>query len=432
MLTIVFVGKINFNEQEFSIQYLNFIENATEGLVLDDKGERYLKIVEAGDGNRHDHYLKEGDIANIHNILFTLNRPQEGAINIQVAEGLYTIESPFEGQFMRMADQFQGALEANVATPLQLRALYTLPNFQFVIPEPALRGVFDIVKADTQGEAVQNALRLEVSVGNASEQITLLGGKGSVNDPKKVTVGNLDFYLQFGSLPIELPFAIKLNDFIAEKYPGTEKSYASFMSKITLEDKTTSFDYDIYMNHVLDYEGYRFFQASFNPDEKGTILSVNHDRWGTWITYTGYILLYLSMIGIFFIGKTRFKDLSKALDKIKAQKKALGVMLLLIGLNSSFLQAQEHTHVQQSSIDFDSIIQANAFSKEHAATFGKLVIQDAGGRMKPANTFSSELLRKVSKSDTYKGLNSDQVLLSIMNNPAIWYNVPMIFPQKRK
>ena len=137
-------------------------------MVLDDKGERYLKIVEAGDGNRHDHYLKEGDIANIHNILFTLNRPQEGAINIQVAEGLYTIESPFEGQFMRMADQFQGVLEANVATPLQLRALYTLPNFQFVIPEPALRGVFDIVKADTQGEAVQNALRLEVSVGNAS------------------------------------------------------------------------------------------------------------------------------------------------------------------------------------------------------------------------------------------------------------------------
>ena len=47
--------------------------------------------------------------------------------------------------------------------------------------------------------------------------------------------------------------------------------------------------------------------------------------------------------------------------------------------------------------------------------------------MKPANTFSSELLRKVSKSDTYKGLNSDQVLLSIMNNPAVWYNVPLIY-----
>ena len=60
------------------------------------------------------------------------------------------------------------------------------------------------------------------------------------------------------------------------------------------------------MNHVLDHKGFRFFQASFNPDEKGTILSVNHDWWGTYVTYVGYILLYLSMLGIFFIGKTRF------------------------------------------------------------------------------------------------------------------------------
>ena len=51
------------------------------------------------------------------------------------------------------------------------------------------------------------------------------------------------------------------------------------MSKVRVED-TESFDYDIYMNHVLDHKGYRFFQASFNPDEKGTILSVNHDWWG--------------------------------------------------------------------------------------------------------------------------------------------------------
>ncbi|MDA9852180.1 cytochrome c biogenesis protein ResB, partial [Flavobacteriaceae bacterium] len=416
----------NFNGQEFTIAYVDFIENATEGLVLDDTGERYLKIVEAGDGSRHDHYIKEGDIANIHNILFTLNRPQEGAINITLKDGLYTINSPFSGQFMRMADQFQGVLDAETESPLQLRSLYTLPNFQFVIPEPALRGKFDIVKADTQGESVQNALRLEVQSQGQSEIVTLLGGKGISNNPKKVSVAGLDFYLQFGSLAIALPFAIKLNDFIAEKYPGTEKSYASFMSKVRVED-TESFDYDIYMNHVLDHKGYRFFQASFNPDEKGTILSVNHDWWGTYITYTGYILLYLSMIGIFFIGKTRFQDLSKALDKINQKKKTLTAFLLFFALQSVSLQAQNPVHQQRSAIDFDSIINADAFSEAHARKFAELIIQDSGGRMKPANTFSSELLRKVSKSDTYQGLNSDQVLLSIMNNPAVWYNVPLIY-----
>jgi cytochrome c-type biogenesis protein CcsB len=416
----------DFNGQAFSISYIDFLENATEGLVLDETGERYLKIVEAGDGNRHDHYLKEGDIANIHNILFTLNRPQEGAINIILDKGVYTINSPFSGQFMRMADQFQGTLDAEVDTPLQLRSLYTLPNFQFVIPEPALRGKFDIIKSEEPSESIQNALRLEVASEGETEIITLLGGKGSINDPKKISVGGLDFYLQFGSLSFELPFAIKLNDFIAEKYPGTEKSYASFMSKVTVEDQS-SFDYDIYMNHVLDHQGYRFFQASFNPDEKGTILSVNHDRWGTWITYAGYMLLYLSMIGIFFIGKTRFKDLSNSLEKINLKKKVLTIGLILIGLSGLSVHAQEHAHDQKSAIDFDSIIQADAFSIDHAEKFGQLIIQDAGGRMKPANTFSSELLRKVSKSDTYNGLNSDQVLLSIMNNPAVWYNVPMIF-----
>ena len=416
----------DFNGQEFRIRYQDFIENATEGLVLDEAGERYLKIVEAGDGNRHDHYLKEGEIVNIHNILFTLNKHQEGAINITLEKGLYTIDSPFGGQFMRMADQFQGTLEANQESPLQLRSLYSLPNFQFVIPEPALRGRFDIVKADGQGEAMQNALKLEVLTEGESAQITLLGGKGVTNDPKQLSLGGLDFFMQFGSLPVELPFAIRLNDFIAEKYPGTESSYASFMSKITVEDDEV-FDYDIYMNHVLDYKGYRFFQASFNPDEKGTILSVNHDWWGTYLTYAGYLLLYLSMIGIFFIGKTRFKDLSRNLDKINLKKKSLVLLLLTFTLTSTSAAAQNQTHAQQAALNFDSIILADAFALEHAEKFGSLIIQDAGGRMKPANTFSSELLRKVSKSDTYKGLNSDQVLLSIMNAPAVWYNVPLIY-----
>jgi hypothetical protein len=395
-----FSWNYEFNGQEFRVAYVDFMENVTEGLVLDDTGERYLKIVEAGDGNRHDHYLKEGEIASIHNILFTLNRPQSGAINISLKDGLYTINSPFSGQFMRMADQFQGNLDSNMESPLQLRSLYTLPNFQFVIPEPALRGKFDIVKANSQGEIVQNALRLEIQSQEESEVVTLLGGKGIVNDPKNISVAGLDFYLQFGSKAIELPFAIKLNDFIAEKYPGTEKSYASFMSKVTVEDNE-NFDYNIFMNHVLDHKGFRFFQASFNPDEKGTILSVNHDWWGTYVTYVGYILLYLSMIGIFFIGKTRFKDLSKALDKLNQKKNALTIFLVLFLSQIFNLNAQIPIHQQTGAIDFDSIIQADAFSETHARKFGELIIQDSGGRMKPANTFSSELLRKVSSGITF-------------------------------
>ncbi len=129
-------------------------------------------------------------------------------------------------------------------------------------------------------------------------------------------------------------------------------------------------------------------------------------------------------MGIFFIGKTRFKDLSRSLVKIGAQK-ALGLILFLC---VSYVEAQTHLHETPiATFNFDSLVQADAFAASHAEKFGSLVIQDAGGRMKPANTFSSELLRKVSKYDTYKGMNPDQVFLSILNNPAVWYNIPIIY-----
>ena len=86
------------------------------------------------------------------------------------------------------------------------------------------------------------------------------------------------------------------------------------MSKVTVIGEET-FDYDIYMNHILNHSRYRFFQASFDPDEKGTILSVNNDFYGTLITYIGYFLLYIGLLGIMFFGKTRFKDLAKQLEK---------------------------------------------------------------------------------------------------------------------
>ena len=169
--------------QDFEIAYVDFMENATEGLVLDPDGERYLKIVEASDGNRHEHYIKAGDVVNIHNLLFTLDNPIPGAINIEVIAGEYFITSPFAGSFMRMADQFQGALTTDEQQPLQLRSLYSLPNFQFVIPEPVLRGKFDIVQAEENNRCTAKCIAFKVSVGEETEIVTLLGGKGYSNDP---------------------------------------------------------------------------------------------------------------------------------------------------------------------------------------------------------------------------------------------------------
>ena len=414
----------DFNNKKFTINYLDYIENAVEGLILDPNGDRYIKVVEASDGSRNEHYIKEGEVSNIKNILFTLNYPIEGAVNIRSELGLYYINSPFSGTYTRMLDQSSDVFEQNVEQELNLRSLYSIPNFQFVIPDPPLRGNLGVIKSSDEQTNKQDALFLSITSEGETKKINLIGGKGLVNDPVGIKVGGLDFYLSYGSKLIDLPFSIKLNDFIANKYPGTEKSFSSFKSKVSVIDQSKSFDYDIYMNNILDYKGFRFFQASFDPDEKGTVLSVNHDLIGTTVTYTGYILLYLSMCGIFFIGRTRFKTLSKSLSKLNQKTITLIFFFMFFYNGNSQINKQ---NLLTQKIDFDSLIKVTAFPDEQANKFGSLIIQDLGGRMKPANTFSSELLRKVSKRDQFNGLSSDQVLLSITNNPSIWYNVPIIY-----
>tara|TARA_R110000868_G_scaffold29420_6_gene109426 strand:- start:75051 stop:78227 length:3177 start_codon:yes stop_codon:yes gene_type:complete len=427
----------DFNGQPFTISYVGFIEGAKEGLIEDPNGKQYLKIVEAGDGQRHDHYLESGEVTSIHNVLFSLNKMTEGAINIMESNGEFQIKSPFEGQFMRMADQFQGTLVKDSIQTFQLRSLYTTAGMQFVVPEPIMKGSYGVIPIPEKEKTPNdlNALIVDISSNGETVRKKLLGAKGTSNFSGEFKVGGLDFNLSYGSKVYTLPFGIKLNDFIAEKHPGTENSYASFMSKVSIEDDRP-FDYDIYMNHILDHKGYRFFQASFHPDEKGTVLSVNHDFWGTWITYIGYFLLYAGLMGIMFFGKTRFKDLGASLEKLKNKRSKL-VVLFILG-SSLNMMAQENAPADGHGHDntptakqVDSLLHAITPSKEHAAKFGKLVIQDAGGRMKPINTFSSELLRKLSLNEKYTDFNSDQVFLSMMLNPRVWYYAEFIALDKK-
>ena len=411
----------DFNGIPINIEYVDYIKGAEEGLVEDANGDNYLKIVESGDGSRHNHFLKEGEVASIHNILFSLNFPTDGAININFEDGKYSIDSPFEGSFLVMASQEQGVIEPNKKYNLKLRTLYNIAGLQFVFPDPLIKGNYQIVPAEDKDNATQDALTIAISTQGITENITVLGGKGAINPPKRTQIGDLQFDVKYGSKEVKLPFSLKLNDFIADKYPGTEKSYSSFMSKVTVLDQPT-FDYDIYMNHILNYKGYRFFQASFDPDEKGTVLSVNNDSAGTIVTYIGYFLLYIGLLGLLFFGKTRFKKLAKMLEEIRLKKATLVIVSLF---SFTFSQAQHNNNTP--NFNSDSLILAQAFDKKQAEKFGKLIIQDSGGRMKPANTFASELIRKVSNSESYKNLDANQVLLSITQNPLLWYNTPFVY-----
>ena len=452
-----FEWKTDFAGKPVSISFSKFIDGAEEGLIEDTKGLNQLKIVEAGDGQRHEHYLEEGQVASIHNVLFALNTPTDGAINIGYDGENYTIKTPFGGTTRVMATQTDYDVAKDSVQELKLRSLYQLGGMQFVIPEPVMKGKNGIVEAFPKQKGQADALFVTIRTENGEETVGLLGGKGFNNEMESYKIGDLTFHLAYGSKAVELPFAIKLNDFIAERYPGTTNVYSSYKSKITVvEGGDSNFDYDIFMNHVLDYKGYRFFQASFSPDELGTVLSVNHDAVGTWITYIGYFLLYLGLMIILFDKGSRFGDLKVRLDKVKARKAKLSVLVILFALGGNILNAQdekvvvengntevveeqpqdfipgtavieEENHSLPTKTQIDSMLLASKIPAEEAAKFSKIVIQDDRGRMMPVNTFASKLLRKLSRSDSYEGMTADQVFLSMVESPFFWYNVDFIY-----
>jgi cytochrome c-type biogenesis protein CcsB len=421
----------DFDNVPFEVHYKNFIMGAKQKIQPEAKGTLYLKLVEAGAGGREEHFLKEGEVQNIHNVLFALNKPTEGAININTKGANPTIQTPFEGSFMRMADKLQGKVAKDIEQPLMMRSLYSIGEKRFVFPDPPTKGVIAYESNnDFKAKTHEDALMITIKAEGQEKEVTILGSKGKIGEPQTVKIGNKDYSFFYGSKAYVLPFKIQLNDFIAKKYPGTEKSYSAFESQVTVKDSLETFNAQIYMNHVLDYKGYRFFQSSFDPDEKGTVLSVNHDFWGTNITYLGYFLLYIAMMAILFTKHSRFADLKQKLEAVKAKKAVLAAILFLMFSFNGWTQEHNHSgHIQKmpSTKEIDSLINKYKVSEEHAAQFGRLIIQDAGGRMKPINTFSSELLRKVSHSDKYKDMNSDQAFLSMTQFASAWIQVPIIY-----
>ena len=216
--------------------------------------------------------------------------------------------------------------------------------------------------------------------------------------------------ISYGSMSTELPFSIKLNDFILERYPGSS-SPSGYKSDVVLLDKAANIQkpYVIFMNNILKYKGYRFYQSSYDQDEKGTILSVNHDMAGMLVTYTGYGLLFLFIILALLSKETIFRYVNASYWQSKIRKSI--PILLLMMLLSGF-----------TSLNAQKLVPDKALSEE----FGKVLIQDQKGRTKPLFTLSNDILRKVSRSNDFDGLSSMQVFLGLYLDFNNWKDVQMI------
>lgn len=215
-----------------------------------------------------------------------------------------------------------------------------------------------------------------------------------------------------------LPFSIQLKKFTLTRYPGSS-SPSSYESLLRVKVDGETREERVYMNNVMDVKGYRFFQASFDSDEKGTILSVNRDVFGRNITYTGYAVLFLGFI-LCFVGKnTRLYTLNQRLKWLSTNGKAI----LLLALLTLSVQVEAKKEVDSPVKD---AVMRYAIDPAHAARLGAIPIQSTNGRIIPVNTFSSEILRKIHKGNKVGNFNSDQFLISFLALPEMWMRVPFI------
>ena len=416
-----------FKNKEVSVELTNYIPNATTVFEEMINGDTYLKFVESGNGGRHDHYIKEGTTENVHGIPVGFNSTSKNFVDFKLVDGKLKIKTSEDGSFFRMKDKFNGSIKKDSLQDFSILAVHNIGNLQFVVPNLPTKGKYKTITGDKKRNKLAQ-LAFKITAGDQSKSITIKGGKYDIQPPKKFTVGGLNFRLGYGSKQYKLPFSIKLKDFQLDNYPGSQ-SAMSYASEVTVISPEKTFDFRIFMNHILNFKGYKFFQSSYNitPEYEETRLSVNHDYWGSTVTYIGYFLLYAGLILIFFMKNTRFDFLRKNLRKLQNKKTTI---LLFALLSSSYLTfAQNNPHVITSQ-QIDSALVANTVAKEHAAKFSKLVIQDLGGRMKPVDTYSSQLLRKVSKHDSFRDMNSDQVFLSIQLMPRVWFQIPIIYLER--
>ncbi len=412
-----FSESYQIGSQMLSIKLKEFIPNPTEKLEPSTQGVPIMKVVVAGRGGRKEYFLKKGDKASINNVNFNFtDQIIPGAFNVTVRNDSLLFQTDRPVSQMVMATQKQDTIYPGGYAPLMLRSMYNLNGAGFVIGDFRPNATVSMGSSEQKmkNESLA-ALKLEVSLNNEVTEVVVTGRKGEEGQPQRLDFGNVSLAISYGAKYVQLPFSIQLRDFIMDKYPGTDNP-SSYASEVTLVDgaKGVNMPYRIYMNNILDYGGYRFFQSSFDQDELGTYLSVNHDFWGTWISYIGYILLTVGLIMTFFAKNSRFTELLGKLNKYQAGR--IGVFFLLSAI-AFFIPLRAMAQNGDTP---------SAVSADHADQFGKLVVQDHRGRFKPVNTLSGEVLRKVAKTDRLYGLSSDQMLLSMMLDPAKWESVAMI------
>ncbi len=412
--------KVGNKNLEISLEkYLPTVEKKA---VSDPKGKKVLELKVASSGQGKVYYIAKGDKIDFGSFVIgydVMPASTKPTFLIRDTNNGLEVEFPFTLKTLNMNDRSMAELKAGV-NPFKQRLLYQFQNNAIV-----LKNIYPKAKIETVSSSLKpksgkpEYLKWHISVNNQSKDIISKPYKGDIGRIQKFSLGGLDIKLRVGAKQIELPFSIKLNDFQLERYPGS-MTPASYASEVILIDKEKGVNrpFRIYMNHILDYRNYRLFQSSYDPDERGTVLSVNHDP-GTLPTYIGYLILAIGMLWSLFIPNGRFQKLLKGARKLQDTAVVATLLAASVGMPSL-------THASSLQVDTKTLEHMQRYSQEHSDRFARLVVQDFQGRMKPMDTVAQEVVSKITGKTKPFGLNPSRIMLGMIMEPDFYQHVPMI------
>lgn len=213
-------------------------------------------------------------------------------------------------------------------TPSAFRLVYHNPVFMVLWALAAISGLYYLIRKGVPKKLFTLGLHLGLITILAGALVTYLFGQSGTIHLREGEESALVEQEDGNAWNTELPFHIRLEAFSIDYHPGSQMP-SDYQSDITFLPEGTPAH--ISMNHIAKYSGYRFYQADYDADGKGSILAVSHDPWGVGITYAGYLLLLVSMLGFFFQKNTAFRA---ALRRVAAMTAAAALLFTLPSLRA--------------------------------------------------------------------------------------------------
>jgi len=393
--------RIKIGDRDLRIKSIDYFPQAHESIESVENGNPSIEIVYPVGGAMQEQILQSGASADINGTMMGLNSPAQVEFSVREDSlGMISKDSIF------VVDMSGGkgiTFAPGKTVTCTERTVYKVRNTAFLIKKflPSA----GVIAVPGEGEPGEGAVKVQISDKNSSEIITVWVDPQNKKPHYNNNLNGVKINCWIGPRMTILPFTITLKDFKLERYPGSN-SPSSFESLVTLTDKEKGVheDFKIFMNNVLKHRGYRFYQSSYDPDEKGTILSVNKDPWGTIITYTGYFFLFLGIILSIFNPQSYLMRRMKKVSTVSS-------FLVFFLLSASFKA--------ESAVPTE-------ISRNVATAFSKVWVQGHEGRIKPFSTLCYEVVMKAARTEEISGQTPEQVVLGMAAHPEEWQTVPMI------